>query len=157
LPAFLGEGDQRAALQVLAQELGVTTDIELPGFVLNPFAYMARAAVFLLSSAYEGLPGVLIQALACGCPVVSTGCPSGPAEILEGGVYGPLVPVGDDAALARAILSVPEVPPDPDCLRMRAAEFSLESAADRYLEVLLGVAENSLPVRDQNTIKRALA
>ncbi len=134
---ILGEGDQGVALQASAQELGITTDVELPGFVLNPFAYMARAAVFVLSSAYEGLPGVLIQALACGCPVVSTDCPSGPAEILEGGVYGPLVPVGDDAALAKAILSTLNARPNPDWLRTRAAEFSVDRAVDRYLEVLL--------------------
>ena len=134
---ILGEGDQGAALQASAQELGLTTDVELPGFVLNPFAYMARAAVFVLSSAYEGLPGVLIQALACGCPVVSTDCPSGPAEILEGGVYGPLVPVGDDVALAKAILSTLNARPNPDWLRTRAAEFSVDRAVDRYLEVLL--------------------
>jgi glycosyltransferase involved in cell wall biosynthesis len=134
---ILGEGDQGAALRASAQELGITTDVELPGFVLNPFAYMARAAVFVLSSAYEGLPGVLIQALACGCPVVSTDCPSGPAEILEGGVYGPLVPVGDDVALAKAILSTLNTRPNPDWLRTRAAEFSVDRAVDRYLEVLL--------------------
>ena len=72
-------------------------DVDLPGFVANPFAYMARASAFVLSSAFEGLPGALIQAMACGCPVVSTDCPSGPAEILDGGRFGALVPVGDDA------------------------------------------------------------
>jgi glycosyltransferase involved in cell wall biosynthesis len=86
-------------------------DVALPGFMLNPFPYMARASVFVLSSAWEGLPGVLVEAMACGCPVVSTDCPSGPAEILDGGTYGPLVSVGDDAALAQAILSVLDSPP----------------------------------------------
>lgn len=133
---ILGEGKERAGLQALAQQLGVAADVALPGFVENPFGYMARAAVFVLSSAYEGLPAVLIQALACGCPVVSTDCPSGPAEILQGGVYGPLVPVGDDAELAKAILSVLETPPDPERLRARAALFSMDHAADRYLQVL---------------------
>ena len=99
---------------------------------------MARAQVFVLSSDWEGLPGVLIQALACGCPVVSTDCPSGPAEILAGGAYGPLVPVGDDAALAAAIEAVLDVPPDPERLRLRAAAFSVERAVDGYLDVLLG-------------------
>lgn len=136
---ILGEGGKRPELEALATALGVAGDVALPGVSENPFAYMARAAVFVLSSAYEGLPTVLIEALACGCPVVSTNCPSGPAEILEGGAYGPLVPVGDDAALAKAILSVLETPPDPDRLRARAALFSVDRAVDRYLDVLLGV------------------
>jgi glycosyltransferase involved in cell wall biosynthesis len=135
---ILGEGGKRRELEALATALGVAGDVALPGVSENPFAYMARAAVFVLSSAYEGLPTVLIEALACGCPVVSTDCPSGPAEILAGGAYGPLVPVGDDAALAKAILSVLETPPDPDRLRARAALFSVDRAADRYLDVLLG-------------------
>jgi glycosyltransferase involved in cell wall biosynthesis len=126
-------------LETLARELGVAADVALPGFVANPFPYMARASAFVLSSAWEGLGNVLIEAMACGCPVVSTDCPSGPAEILDGGGYGPLVPVRDDEALAKAILSVLETPPDPERLRARAALFSVDRAADRYLEVLLGV------------------
>jgi len=97
---------------------------------------MARAAVFVLSSAWEGLPGVLIEAMACGCPVVSTDCPSGPAEILEHGKLGPLVPVGDDAALARAIDGVLAARPDRARLQERARAFGIE-ATDRYLDVLL--------------------
>jgi glycosyltransferase involved in cell wall biosynthesis len=122
----------------VARDLGVADEVSLPGFVENPFAYMARAAVFALSSAYEGLPAVLIQAMACGCPVVSTDCPSGPAEILEQGHLGPLVPVGDDRALAGAIRSVLDAPPDRDRLRARAASFSMDQAAARYLQLLLG-------------------
>jgi glycosyltransferase involved in cell wall biosynthesis len=142
---ILGEGKnarkntvQRTALTALAAQLGVAADVALPGFVDNPFAYMARAAVFALSSAWEGLPGVLIQAMACGCPVVSTDCPSGPAEILENGEYGSLVPVGDDLSLANAILSTLNAPPARDRLQARAAMFSVDRTADRYLEVLLG-------------------
>jgi len=133
---ILGEGKKRTTLEALARKLGVASDVGLPGFVDNPFAYMARAAVFVLSSAWEGFGNVVAEALACGCPVVSTDCPSGPAEILDGGAYGPLVPVGDDAALAKAILSVLETPPDPERLRARAALFSVDRVADQYLEVL---------------------
>jgi glycosyltransferase involved in cell wall biosynthesis len=86
-------------LLTLARQLGVTDDIAFPGFVENPFAYMARASVFVLSSAWEEFGNVIAEALACGCQVVSTDCPSGPAEILEQGKYGPLVPVGDDVSL----------------------------------------------------------
>jgi glycosyltransferase involved in cell wall biosynthesis len=127
-----------AALQALAGELGVAADVALPGFVANPFAYMARAALFALSSINEGLPGVLIEAMACGCPVVSTDCPSGPAEILAGGRYGRLVPPGDDAALAAAILATLDAPPAPASLRERAGSFSVARAVDQYERVMLG-------------------
>jgi glycosyltransferase involved in cell wall biosynthesis len=135
---ILGEGKDRAALQAFARTLRVADDVDLPGFVDNPFAYMARAAVFVLSSTHEGLPGVLIQAMACGCPVVSTDCPSGPREILAGGIEAPLVTVGDDIALAHAILTVLHNPPDRERLRARAAQFSAERAVARYLEVCRG-------------------
>lgn len=136
---ILGEGRKRRRLESMARKLGVAGDVALPGYVDNALAWMARASVFVLSSAWEGLPGVLIEAMSCGCPVVSTDCPSGPSEILDRGSFGPLVPVGDDAALARAILSVLSAPPDPSRLRARAGEFSVDRAADRYLDVLLGV------------------
>jgi Glycosyl transferases group 1 len=90
----------------------------------------------VLSSLYEGLPGVLIQALACGCPVVSTNCPSGPAEVLDQGRFGPLVPVGDAAALARAIEQVLDHPPAAESLRARADLFSVQRSADHHLELL---------------------
>lgn len=138
---ILGDGktpDRRAALLALAEELGVAQDVALPGHQPNPFAYMARASLFVLSSAWEGLPGVLIQALACGCPVVSTDCPSGPAEILEQGRFGRLVAVGDVAALADAIVWTLDNPPERDGLRARGAVFSDELLIDRHLAVLLG-------------------
>lgn len=140
---ILGEADimraqLRTELITLAIQLGIAADMLLPGFVPNPFAYMARAAVFVLSSTSEGFGNVIAEALACGCPVVSTDCPSGPAEILEHGKYGSLVPVGDDAALAEAICAVLNAPTDRDHLRARGAMFAAEAAADQYLEVLLG-------------------
>jgi len=107
---ILGEGELRSELEMLVRELGLQGDVALPGFVDNPFPFMARAAVFALSSAWEGLPNVLIQAMALGTPVVSTDCPSGPREILKGGEYGKLVAVGDDRALAEAIQRVLELP-----------------------------------------------
>lgn len=137
---ILGEGKRRRALTALAKQLGIADDCELPGWVDNPCPYMAHSAVFVLSSAWEGLPGALIEAMACGCPVVSTDCPSGPAEILEGGMYGPLVPVGDAAALAKAIESVLDSPPERVRLRARARHYRADRVAERYLEVLLGVA-----------------
>jgi glycosyltransferase involved in cell wall biosynthesis len=139
----LGEGAERARLERLARELRVEADVALPGFVANPYAWMARAAVFVLSSAWEGFGNVLVEALACGCPVVSTDCPHGPAEILEQGALGPLVTVGDPRSLADAILGVLEKPPGRERLRARAAHFCVDAAAERYLEVLLGAWERA--------------
>jgi glycosyltransferase involved in cell wall biosynthesis len=133
---ILGEGPLRAELETEISRRGLTGDVRLEGFVDNPFAYMRRASLFVLSSLWEGLPGVLIQAMACGTPVVSTDCPSGPREILEDGRLGPLVPTADSAALADAILNTLERPTPEDVLRKRAADFSLETITRQYLDVL---------------------
>ena len=103
---ILGDGEDRPALENLIRSSGLQDMVDLFGFELNPFAFMKKASVFVLSSKWEGLPGVLIQALACDCPAVSTDCPSGPSEILQDGQYGHLVPVGDAEAIASAIESV---------------------------------------------------
>jgi glycosyltransferase involved in cell wall biosynthesis len=129
---------KRRRLTDLIDSLGVTADVQLAGYVDNPLAYMKRAGVLVLSSAWEGLPGVLIEALACGCPIVSTDCPSGPSEILAGGEFGRLVPIGDDVAMAAAINATLDAPPDPALLRARAEEFGADRAIGRYLDVLLG-------------------
>lgn len=100
---ILGDGPERMVLASLACDLGVHEHVALPGFIPNPLPYMRRASVFALSSRAEGLPTVLIEALACGTPVVSTDCPYGPREILAGGRYGYLVPVGDADAMAQAL------------------------------------------------------
>jgi glycosyltransferase involved in cell wall biosynthesis len=136
-----GAKDHKAAerlahLQGMARDLGVADDLDLPGFVMNPCAYLARAAVFVLSSRFEGLPGAMIQALACGCQVVSTDCPTGPAEILADGRFGRLVAMGDDAAMAAAIVQALDHPLPPSLLRARAAEFSEERAVAAYLAAL---------------------
>jgi glycosyltransferase involved in cell wall biosynthesis len=125
----------KAELTALPAELGVADDVRFEGFVANPPAYMSRAALFVLSSRWEGLPAVLIEALGSGIPVVSTDCPSGPAEILEGGRFGRLVPVGDDAALTAAIEATLDAPLDRALLRRRGADFSAERSIDRYLSV----------------------
>ena len=134
---ILGQGDERAKLEALVKELKLESNVMIPGFVQNPFVYMRRSAVFVLSSAWEGLPGTLIQAMACGCPVVSTNCPSGPAEILEHGRYGPLISVGDERGLADAILATLQNPPDPEMLNRRSTAFSLDKAIDSYLDILI--------------------
>ena len=122
----------------LATELGIRPDVEALGYLRNPLPYMARAAVFVLSSRFEGFPNVLLEALAAGTPVVSTDCPSGPREILADGAFGALVPVGDDRALAEAIGRTLDDPPDRERLRARAASFDYDTALARYQAVLLG-------------------
>lgn len=132
---ILGEGNQRSLLENLVRELGLENDVALPGFAANPFAYMARASAFVLSSLFEGMGIVLVEAMAAGTPVIATDCESGPAEILADGRYGKLVQVGDVEGLASAISSTLEDPPDPELLRSRAAEFSLDRAVEQYLQV----------------------
>ncbi|HET7410346.1 MAG TPA: glycosyltransferase [Paracoccaceae bacterium] len=134
---ILGEGDQRTTLERLASTLGIEADFALPGHVENPFAYMKRSSVFVLSSRYEGLPGVLIQAMACGCPVVSTDCPSGPREIMKNGKLGALVPVGNFEDLAKAVLDAIDEPVPAELLKARASNYSVQAATDAYLQVLL--------------------
>ena len=135
---ILGEGEERDSLVALTHQLKISAEVALPGCVANPFPYMKHAAVFVLSSAWEGLPSVLIEALACGCPVVSTNCPGGAAEILSNGQYGPLVPVGEDTKMASAILAMLTAPPQRQLLTAGTARFMTDPAVDRYLEVLLG-------------------
>ncbi len=132
---ILGWGPDRPQLETLIKELGVEEAVDLPGYVQNPYAYMARASVFVLSSAWEGLPTVLIEAMALGTPVVSTDCESGPSEILAGGKYGYLTPVGDSEALADAILQVLAGRPKPTDLTW-LEQFGLESATQKYLGIL---------------------
>jgi glycosyltransferase involved in cell wall biosynthesis len=133
---ILGEGRERAEIQSLSRRLGVAEDVSLPGFVENPYAYMARSALFVLSSAWEGSPNVLTEALALGVPVVSTDCPSGPREILQSGRYGYLVPVGTSGALAEAMAATLANPPAPEFLQQAAQPYLSEASARAYLQAL---------------------
>jgi len=141
LPArliILGEGPERLALASCASDLGIERDLHLPGFVGNPYAILARSDLFVMSSVNEGLPTALIEAMACGCPVVSTDCPSGPAEILENGLYGRLVPVGDHEALAGAMKATLDSPPPQEMLKARAEIYHVDRVVDQY-RAMLGV------------------
>jgi glycosyltransferase involved in cell wall biosynthesis len=133
---LLGEGSQRDALLALARELGVSEDVALPGFVDNPFAYMGRAGVLALTSRYEALGNVLIEAFAAGCPVVGPRCPGGPRELLDEGRYGALVEPGDSAGFANALETTLDHPLPRATLLGRAAEFTTGRAVDRYLAAL---------------------
>jgi glycosyltransferase involved in cell wall biosynthesis len=136
---LLGDGPERAALEARAGALGIADAVAFVGFVDNPCAWMARASCVALSSIFEGFGNVLVEAMAVGTPVVSTDCPSGPAEVLEGGRFGRLVPPRDPAALAEAILATIDAPPATAILARRAAVFSMDSAVDAYQE-LAGLA-----------------
>jgi glycosyltransferase involved in cell wall biosynthesis len=134
---FLGDGEERSHLEALAQELGIADAVAFLGFVQNPYAWMSRSHVLALSSRWEGLPTVIIEALALGTPVIATDCPSGPREILADGEFGTLVPVGDVGALGEAIEGSLRSPGDRARLRRRAEAFTLERAVDNYLDALM--------------------
>ncbi|HIK30747.1 MAG TPA: glycosyltransferase [Oscillatoriales cyanobacterium M59_W2019_021] len=133
----LGEGVQRPELEGLVRQFGLESDVSLPGFVLNPYPYMARASVFVLSSRWEGLGIVAIEAMYLGTPVVSTDCPHGPREILQDGKYGTLVPVGDEDRLAKAIemaMTQEAVPPCQESWQ----PFEVDTVVNQYLHALVG-------------------
>lgn len=138
----LGEGPERERLEALTRALRISDDVLLHGSTSNPYAYMARASAFVLSSRWEGLPTVLIEALSCGVPVIATDCPSGPREILAEGEYGRLVPVGDADALAvamEAALDGELLRPPPESWR----PYALDAVVDEYLPLLVGSPSNS--------------
>jgi glycosyltransferase involved in cell wall biosynthesis len=133
---ILGEGPGRPILESLVKQLGLANDVALPGFVDNPYAYMSRASLYVLSSRWEGLPTVLIEALYCGPPIIATDCPSGPREILADGRYGSLVPVGDVTALTQAIeAGLAGKTPHPT--EESWQPYSLEAVVDQYLGLLV--------------------
>ena len=133
---ILGAGPERARLERLVASLGLQDAVSMPGWTADPLACMARADLFVMSSRWEGLPLALIEALASGCPVVSTDCRHGPAEILDGGAFGRLVPPGDEAALAEAMERTLDTPPDRDLLMRRAACFSEDRVVDAWERLL---------------------
>lgn len=142
---LLGEGAWRERLSAEAAALGVADDLDLPGFQSNPYPFLANARLFALSSAWEGSPNVLTEAMALGTPVVATDCPSGPREILADGRFGPLVAVGDAAALAAAMAEVLDAPLPPDTLRRAVDTYRVETSAAAYAAVLDAVAAGRPP------------
>lgn len=131
---LLGEGPLREDLMQLAATLGVSHRVSMPGFVLDPYPWFANSDLFVLSSRWEGFGNVIIEAMECGTPVVSTACPSGPAEILDNGRYGELVPVQDPTRMARAIENGLTQKPDRNALKQRAKEFSVENISKQYID-----------------------
>lgn len=142
---ILGEGEERSVLEEMLQEMNLTNCVHLPGFADNPYLFMAHAKAFVLSSCWEGLPGVLIEAMAIGTPVVSTNCKSGPNEILDNGKYGCLVPVGDSDELAKAIIETLNNPLSKNALKKRASYFSEEKIIDQYLSYIYEMVSPEYP------------
>jgi glycosyltransferase involved in cell wall biosynthesis len=134
--AIVGEGPERAALEAYARQLGLAQRVVFTGYVADPFAWMMRAGVAICSSVYEGLCNAIIEALACGTPVVSTDCPYGPREILQDGRYGTLTPVGDAAAMAAGIETALVQAADRRFLMTRSLNYTSESAATKFLEIV---------------------
>jgi glycosyltransferase involved in cell wall biosynthesis len=135
---ILGEGPLRRQLEMLAAELGIADRVHLPGFVVDPWPFLVSAGLFVLSSDYEGMSLVLVEAMHAGLRVVSTDCVAGPAELLDNGRYGRLSPVEDEAALANAIVEELKQPAAPQRQRMRAREITGQPNLMRYEELLTG-------------------
>lgn len=133
---ILGQGRLDQQLKELINRLDLDDKVIMAGFSDNPYAWIKNSKCFVLSSEHEGLPTVLIESMACGTPVVSTDCPSGPNEILEDGKWGALVPVGNVELLSKAIVKVISKPNDID-VKERASFFSVENSVNKYLELLI--------------------
>jgi glycosyltransferase involved in cell wall biosynthesis len=149
--AIVGEGPERAALEALAHQLGIAAQVIFTGPVADPFPWMMQARVAVCSSLYEGLGNAIIEALACGTPVVSTDCPYGPREILQDGRYGTLTPTGDAAAMAEAVAAALDAVPDRRALMRRGLDYTAARAAEAFLDIAGEVAATSPET------KRALA
>jgi len=137
---ILGPGGEtrRARLRRLAADLGIGEAVAIEGYCANPFPYMRRAGLLALTSRWEGASNVLLEAMACGCPVVAVKVPTGVAEVLENGAIGPLVAPGDDAALAAAMLDRLARPRASDSLVARAGRYGLRTTLDAYVAFLTG-------------------
>jgi glycosyltransferase involved in cell wall biosynthesis len=141
LLCVVGDGEERLALEALSRELGIAKQVRFPGHLNNPFSVMKRARFLTLSSVWEGFGLVLVEAMALGLPVISTDCPSGPAEILQGGRSGVLVPVGDVEVLASQMAGLWASPErraalSAESLR-RADDFSMREMARHYRDLFV--------------------
>jgi glycosyltransferase involved in cell wall biosynthesis len=134
---IIGAGEEKANLEAMIKNFNLLEDIFLTGYIANPYPYMRKASAFVLPSKFEGLPGVLIEAMYCGIPIIATDCPSGPREILEDGRHGRLVPVGDVSSMSEAIIDGLNGKVKP-AGRESWSRFSAETIVDQYIGLLLG-------------------
>jgi len=151
---ILGEGALRLHIEERVVQLGLVDNVLMPGFVQDPYPYYLAADLFVISSRYEGFGNVIVEAMECGLPVVSTDCESGPREILDNGRYGNLVPMGDIDALAAAMLAALNEVPNPERQKARAGEFSVEKAARAYLALLDPKGTTALHVEKRQNSKQ---
>jgi len=119
---ILGEGNERLNLERLISGLGLTASVHLPGIVKEPAEWMQKTSLFVLTSRYEGFPNALLEAMACGCAVIATDCPSAPAEIINNDINGLLVPAEDVTALSNAMQKII----DDESLRQRLGVQALK-------------------------------
>jgi glycosyltransferase involved in cell wall biosynthesis len=133
---ILGEGRQRQRLLKLAADLGIAEHVSLPGFNANPYALLARADLFVLSSRWEGSPNILTEAMALGTAVVATDCPSGPRELLDNGRLAPLVPMDDAEAMAAAIVDMLAHPTPPQQLAAAVSRYTIANSSRTYLDAM---------------------
>ena len=136
---ILGDGPEYSNIVKLISKLSLQNHVILLGNVSNPYKYISRSNVFVLSSTFEGMPNVLLEALACQCTIVSTDCPSGPREILNDGQFGSLIPVGDVEALEQAILNAMDCPVDKKLLYDRANDFALDTIGEKYIKLMFNL------------------
>ena len=141
---LLGEGKQRKMLENIVTELGISGSVHMPGYTPNPYRYMKRAALFVLTSRFEGFGNVVAEALACGCNVVSTDCKSGPSEILDNGKCGALAKVGDPEDIAEAINIMLDNPMPKEHLISRANFFSEERAVENYYSLFSAISDSKI-------------
>lgn len=132
---ILGQGDLESDIKALISNLNLGNKIIMPGHVSNVVDYYNSADLFVLSSNYEGFGNVIVEAMSCGLPVVSTDCPYGPSEILDGGKYGKLVPVGDEHAMADAMIKTLDEVADHEALKARAEKLSGSESLDAYIKL----------------------
>ena len=135
---ILGEGKLESEYRALIKSLGLEEVIDLPGFQANPYSFMRYSQLFVLSSRWEGFGNVLVEAMACGTPVVSSDCPHGPSEVLENGKYGDLVAPGNETAMAEAIINSLERQHNRDALIARSLDFSVDKIIDQYEKTMTG-------------------
>lgn len=142
---IVGDGPERRSLETLCHALGLAARVHFAGTLDNPLPLMRSAKLFVLPSRWEGLPGALIEAMACGCPVVASDCPGGNAEVLLGGRLGRLVPPGDVAALADAMADALDTEPDREALRARASDYTVEAGTSALIDLLWHVQTTPVP------------